>query len=188
LNLIAIGKNRLKSLNETRHIPGGNVHKNTVNDNACMSNEALQSVVDFIELKGKQDGKAYATLSIRTLTRNELRAEEKGAMDLPSNTTKRELYEKYCFDRGWAIKSDNMGRYPKVKDYVSRQEDDMFWPSDAVPVEVCSWFSFTDIWKTHCSNIRISRPCNDICGECTVFQNAFTVRCERRQSRVAWMK
>jgi hypothetical protein len=29
LNMIAIGKKRFKSLNETRHIPGGNVHKNT---------------------------------------------------------------------------------------------------------------------------------------------------------------
>jgi hypothetical protein len=53
LNMIAIGKKRLKSLNETRHIPGGNVHKNTGNGNACMSNETLQSVVNFIQLKGK---------------------------------------------------------------------------------------------------------------------------------------
>jgi hypothetical protein len=135
LNLIAIGENRFKSLNENLHILGGNVHKNTVNGNACMSNEALQSVLDFIQLKGKQDGEAYATRVICTLTRNELRDEEKGAVDLPSNTTKREIYEKYCFDRGWAINSDNMGR-PKVKDCVSLREDDMFWPSGAVPVEV----------------------------------------------------
>jgi hypothetical protein len=138
-----------------------------------MSNGSLQSVVDFIQLKGKQDGEAYATRVIRTLTRNELRDEEEGAVDLTSNTTNRELYEKYCFDRGWDLKSDNMGRYPKVKDYVSHQEDDMFWPSGAVPVEVSSWFSFTDIWKMHCSNIRIRRPCSDTCGECTVFRNAF---------------
>jgi hypothetical protein len=69
-----------------------------------------------------------------------------------------------------------MGRYPKVKDYVGHQEDDMFWPSGAVPIEVCSWFSFTYIWKMHCSNIRIRRPCNDTCGECTVFRNAFRYR------------
>jgi hypothetical protein len=182
LNMVAIGKKRFKSLNETRHIPGANVHKNTGNGYACMSNEILQSVVNFIQLKGKQDGEAYATRIIRTLTRNELRDEEKGAVDLPSHTTKRELYEKYCFDRGWAIKSDNMGRYPKVKDYASRQEDDMFWPSGAVPVEVCSWFSFTDIWKTHCSNIHIRRPCNDTCGECTVFRNAFRYREMRKNA------
>jgi hypothetical protein len=90
--MIAIGKKRFKSLNETRHIPGGNVHKNTGNGNSCMSNETLQSVVNFIQLKGKQDGEAYATRVIRTLTRNELRDEEKGAVDLPSNTTKRDLY------------------------------------------------------------------------------------------------
>jgi hypothetical protein len=42
LNLIAIGKNRFKALNETHHIQCGNVHKNTGNGNACISNEALQ--------------------------------------------------------------------------------------------------------------------------------------------------
>jgi hypothetical protein len=81
LNMIAIGKKRFKSLNETHHIPGGNFHKNTGNGNACMSNEALQSVVDFIHLKGKQDGEAYTIHVIHTLTRNALRDEEKGAMD-----------------------------------------------------------------------------------------------------------
>jgi hypothetical protein len=184
LNMIAIGKKRFKSLNDTRHIPGG---KNTGNGNACMSNETLQSVVNFIQLKGKQDGEAYATRVIRMLTRNELRDEEKGAVDSPYNTTKRELYEKYCFDRGWDIKSYNMVLYPKVKDCVSHQEDDMFWPSGTVPVEVCSWFSFTDIWKTHCSNIRIRRPCNDTCGECTVSRNAFCCREIRKKAEQSIM-
>jgi hypothetical protein len=142
----------------------------------------LQSVVDFIKLNGKQDGEAYTTRVIRTLTRNELCDEEKGAVDLPLNTTKRELYEKHCFDRGWAIKSDNMGRYLKVKNSVSHQEDDIFWPSGAVPIEVCSWFSFTDIWKTHCSNIRIRRPWNDTCGKCTVFRNAFSYHKMRKKT------
>jgi hypothetical protein len=75
-----------------------------------------------------------------------------------------------------------MGRYLKVKDYVSRQEDDMCWPSGAVSVEVCSWFSFTNIWKTHCYNIRIHRPCNDTCGEYTVFQNDFRYREMRKKA------
>jgi hypothetical protein len=56
----------------------------------------------------------------------------------------------------------------------------MFWPSGTVPVEVCSWFSFTDIWKKHFSNIRIRRPCNDTCGKCTVFFNDFRY-CEMRK-------
>jgi hypothetical protein len=80
-----------------------------------------------------------------------------------------------------------MGCYPKVKDYVSHQEDYMFWPSGAVPVEVCSWFSFTDIWKTHCSNIRIRRPCNDTCGKCTVFRNAFLYREMRNKAEQSSM-
>jgi hypothetical protein len=81
LNLIVIGKKRFKSLNETHHILGGNVHKNIGNGNACISNEALQSIVAFIQLKGKHDGEAYETRAICSLTRNELRDEEKGTID-----------------------------------------------------------------------------------------------------------
>jgi hypothetical protein len=59
-------------------------------------------------------------------------------VDLPSNTTKYELYKQFCFDRGWAIKSDNKGRYPKFKDYTKHMADDMFWPAYAETYEVCS--------------------------------------------------
>jgi hypothetical protein len=83
LNLIAVGNKRFKSLNETRHIPGENKHNNTGNGNACMSNEALQSVVDFIKLKGKQDGEAYATRVIHTLTKKSFAMKRRAPWNYP---------------------------------------------------------------------------------------------------------
>jgi hypothetical protein len=112
----------------------------------------------------------YATRVVRSLTNTKLRDEEIGDVDLPSNTTKREMYELYCFNRGWAVKSDNKGRYPKVVDYKQRKVEDK---ADMESFEVCSWWSFRNIWKEHCSNIRIRSPCNDTCGECIIFQNSF---------------
>jgi hypothetical protein len=181
LNLMALGKKRFRKLNETRLVPGANVHKNTRtqehkntgNCNAAMLDETMKAVISFIKHKWKDDGEVYATRIIRSLTKQELRDEEKGGVDLPSNTTKLELYEKFCFDRGWAIKSDNKGRYPKLKDYTNRMADGMFWPADAETSEVCSWFSFRKFLKDHCGNIRIRRPCNNTCGKCTIYRNPF---------------
>jgi hypothetical protein len=80
-------------LNETHLIPGANVGKNTGNSNACMTNDTMKSVVEFIQKKGKEDGEVYMTHIIRSLTKQELWDEDKGAVDLHSNTPKRELHK-----------------------------------------------------------------------------------------------
>jgi hypothetical protein len=113
---------------------------------------------------------------IRSLTKTKLRDEEIGVVDLSSNTKKREMYELYCFNRGWTVKPDNKGRYPNVVDYKRRKVDDMFWQADMESFEFCYWWSFRNIWKEHCSNIRMHSPCNDTCCECTIFRNAFRYR------------
>jgi hypothetical protein len=136
----------------------------------------LNAVVGVIKDKGGREGEVYATIIIRTLTGHELRDEEKGAVDLPLNTLCREMYEKFYFGRGCPPKSDSKGRYLKVCEYPNRKTDDMFWRDYADQMEVCSWWSFREIWKEHCSNIHIRRPCNDTCGECIFFCNAFPYR------------
>jgi hypothetical protein len=40
------------------------------------------------------------------------------------------MYKKHCFSRGWAPKSDNMGRYPRLCDYPRRKTDGIFWEDD----------------------------------------------------------
>jgi hypothetical protein len=104
LNIMSIGKRRHTTLWETRFIPGANLHKNTGNSSVTRSPELLNAGIDFIKDKGAREGEVYATRIIRTLTGHELRDEEKGAVDLPSNTSCREMYEKFCFGRGWAPK------------------------------------------------------------------------------------
>jgi hypothetical protein len=71
------------------------------------------------------------------------------------------------------VKSNNKGRYPKVVEYKRRKADGMFWQADMESFEFCAWWSFSNIWKKNCFNIRIRSPCNDTCGECTIFQNSF---------------
>jgi hypothetical protein len=124
-------------MNEIHLIPGANVHKNIDNNNVRMTNDTRKSIViEFIQKKGKADGEVYATHIIRSQKNQELQDEEKGVLDLPTNTTKRELYKKYCFDRGLAIKSYNKGHYPKLTEYSNCKAGGMFWPSDTDRCEV----------------------------------------------------
>jgi hypothetical protein len=164
LNLVAIGRKRFTNLSMTRFLPGKNKHKNNGNIYCALTQDVVDSVSTFIRDKGATEGEVHATRVIHSLTKTELRDEEIGAVDLLSNTTKREMYELYCFNRGCTVKSDNKGRYPKVVDYKRRKVEDMFWQEYMESFEVFSWWSFRNIWKGHCSNIRIRSPCNDTCG------------------------
>jgi hypothetical protein len=110
----------------TRFLPGYNKHNNNGNIYCDLPQDVVDSVLTFIRYKGATEGEVYATRVIRSLGKGELWDEEKGAVDLPSNTTKREMYELYCFNRGWTVKSNNKGRYPNVVDYNWRKVDNMF--------------------------------------------------------------
>jgi hypothetical protein len=137
-----------------------------------MTVETKQSVIDFINKKGKEEGEVYATRIIQSLDGFELREEDKLVIDLPLNTSRREMYEKYCFERGWAPKSDSKGRYPKLGEYNKHINDEFLWEPDIGTQEVCSWWAFRKLWQERCSHIKIWAPCNDTCGKCTVFRNA----------------
>jgi hypothetical protein len=164
------------NLSMTRSLSGKNNHNNNGNIYCYLTQDGVDSVLTLIRDKGATEGEVYATRVIRSLTKTDLRDEEIGAVDLTSNTTKRKMYELYCFNRGCTVKSYTRGRYRKVVEYKRCKVGDMFWQADMESFEVCSWWSFRNIWKEHCSNIRICSPCNDTCGECTIFQNAFRYR------------
>jgi hypothetical protein len=156
VNVINISDERIKTINKTRLDPGPNVHRNTVNKNACHSKELRQSVVSFVKDKGETCGECYATRLIHHLTKYELRDEEKDAVDFQSNFTYRSLYTQYCYGRGWLVKADNKGRYPRLEDYNKRKKDDcLFEEEDMVTEEVVSWWSFRYIWKTDLPKICI---------------------------------
>jgi hypothetical protein len=178
LNVLSLGHDRMTTINKTRFDPGPNIHKNSGNKNASFSNESRQSVHDFVKEKGDSCGEYYATRLIRHITKHELRDEEKDAVDLPSDFTKRNIYEQH--GRGWAPKANNKGRYPKLQDFPKRKKDDVLWEDDMDTDEIVSWWSFRHIWREDLPTIRIRAPCNDTCDECTILRTAFRYR-ERRQ-------
>jgi hypothetical protein len=170
----------MTTINKTGFDPGPNIHKNAGNKNASFSNKINQSVHDFVKEKGDLCGECYATCLIRLLTKQELRDKEKDAVYLTSNLTKRNLYEQYCYGRGWAPKAKNKGRYPKLQDFPKWKKDDVLWKDDMDTEKIVSWWSLRHIWREDLPNIRIRAPYNDTCGECTILCNAFRYR-ERRQ-------
>jgi hypothetical protein len=101
LNILGVGKTRYTNWQATRFTRGMNTHKNSGNSHAAMTAGTNQNVIDFINQKGKEEGEVYVTYIIRSLAGYELREEEKRVIDLPSNKSRREMYEKYCFERGW---------------------------------------------------------------------------------------
>jgi hypothetical protein len=93
--------------------------------------------------------------------------------NLPSNFTKRNLYEQYFYGQGWEPKADNKDRYPKLQDFRKCKKDDMLWEDGMDTEEIVSWWSLRHIWREYLPKIRIRAPCNDTCGECTILRNAF---------------
>jgi hypothetical protein len=87
LNVLAIGRKHHNKLLEIHLVPGRNINKNVGNTHTTLSSDVTESVVRFITDKGREEGEVYATRIIRILTGHELRDEEKGAVDLPSNTS-----------------------------------------------------------------------------------------------------
>jgi hypothetical protein len=120
INILGVGKTRYTNLQATRLTPGVNTNKNSGNSHAAMTAGTKQSVIYFINQKGKEEGEVYGTGIIRSMAGYELREEEKGFIDLPSNTSRREMYKKYCFERGWAPKSDSKVRSPSSANTTSR--------------------------------------------------------------------
>jgi hypothetical protein len=81
--------------------------------------------------------------------------------------------------------SDNKGRYPALQDYTKRKVDGLLWADDMDTSEVVAWRTFRTIWKEDYPKIRIRPPCNDMCGECTIFKNAFHYKQHQPQHRKA---
>jgi hypothetical protein len=154
-----------------RYDPGPNMHdseRHTVK-NGCMNNAICDGAVDYLREQGRLYGECYATHIVRVLTKYDLRDEEKDAIDLPSHYTQRSMYERYCYENGWLTISDNKGRYPPLAEYKKRKVDDLLWEANVETTEIVAWWTFRQIWKEHCPTIRIRKPCNDTCGECTIF-------------------
>jgi hypothetical protein len=91
------------------------------------------------------------------------REKNERAMTLPPCWSKRSLYCRWCYERGWNIEDSIKGTLSKVK-----RTD---WPPDMDHQPVISWTYFFLIWKREYSYISVRRPTADICDDCYVFYN-----------------
>jgi hypothetical protein len=57
-------------------------------------------------------------------------------VDLPSNFTTINMYKRYCYEIGWAIKADNNERYHYVADYAKRNTNGILWQDSMKMTEV----------------------------------------------------
>ena len=181
--LFTLGYRKWKSLTEQVKLPKLKVHGNVGNKNASFNYES--EVLDFLMEVAHDDGESQATRFVREMTGIGIRNEEKFGVTLPPYHTKRKLYQKYCWENGWHVKSSNNGEYPKLRDYPKRPNDDelgplALWPSGSMCYPVCSFFTFRRLWKLNFPLLKIRPPSEDICLQCHVFKNQFKFTFKKR--------
>ena len=99
-------------------------------------------------------------------------------VELPSSYTKRTLYSRWCWDRGWDIKPNGgAGSYGRVQDHSKRVNkpdslDENLWPVGSVSREVCSKSTFCRFWDEHYKTLVIKKSSHDTCSVCYLFTNA----------------
>jgi hypothetical protein len=68
---------------------------------------------------------------------------------------------------------------------TAKRNINALWQDAMETTAVAGWTSFRRIWKESCPKIQICQPCNDTCGECSIFQNAFRYRQAHQKSTTA---
>jgi hypothetical protein len=136
---------------------------------------ARPALVNFFE-GIKQFADPIATLVTRTITKKvtliKIRNEEKGMVVLGPSWSKYNLYQRFCWERGFKIGHSNSSSSMK------KRTDDQ-WISAAVADEesdTCSWKTFRNFWQREYSFLRILQPTRDICGECFKFSQKHKTR------------
>ena len=137
----------------------------------------------FDRLKNEH-AEPHATRIVRESTGVGLRAEEVDTVELPSAMTSRQLYSKFCFERGWSIQANAKGALPKIKDYPRRPFDDMDWPEGSIAKPVPSRGYFNAYWKKYYPKMRIRPPSEDTCAECWQYKNQLGVLSRRMHNQV----
>lgn len=103
----------------------------------------------------KVEAMTYATVTILNTSADQLHDEEMSTVELPCSFTKRQFYYRYCYERGYEVKSDSKGQMPALKDYKLRDYNEFDWPVGSVPKVVCSWSYFRVFWRNNYPKITI---------------------------------
>ena len=109
----------------------------------------------------KDEAETHATRVVREVSGVTLRDEEVDTVELPSSFSKRQVYSRYCFQRGWVVRADAKGCLPKLKDYQRRPFNDLDWPVGSEAKPVPSRIYFDQYWKSHFPLMKIRNPSAD---------------------------
>ena len=176
MNLFYIAPRAWKKIASDATLPGPKDTSNYRKNTNPQDTEVKDSVTTFLIDLGDQEGESHATRFVRTETELFVRDEELELIQLPPCYSKRQLYEKYCFERGWLAKCNAKGTYPALAQLKRREFDDdngelALLPSGSTPEVVCSWRTFLRLWGEHVSHIKIRPPACDTCVSCNIFRN-----------------
>ena len=91
----------------------------------------------FIELSS--EGEYYASRHVRgRLGQAYLRDNEENGIRLPPSYSKRMVYDRWCYSRGWIIgRGGSDGSLGSIKSFQKRAYDDLDFPSDSDYNPIC---------------------------------------------------
>ena len=110
----------------------------------------------------KQFGTPKATRFVREETGSGLRDGEEDLIELPISWSKRAVYARFCFERGFVINTDDRGCITKTT-----RTDGQWNAGDEK--RICDWHTFLIFWDKHYPLARIAPPSTDICTDCHIF-------------------
>ena len=99
-----------------------------------------------------------STRVVRHATRCSLRDDLEGVTYLPTHTSKRGLYTRFCNERGWELERHKKG------DFNATVVNDKFLP-------ICLWYEFRSFWKQKYPKLRLGSSCEYVCTACHIFHN-----------------
>jgi hypothetical protein len=94
--------------------------------------------------------------------------DKESALTLPPYWSKRGLYSRFCYDRGWTTSTTHKG--------VTTLNKRLDWPAGEETEQVVSWPFFFGFWRREYAHISIRRPTADICDDCYLFYNQVKYR------------
>lgn len=111
----------------------------------------------------KELAQPTSTRFVRENVGTGLRDDELDLLELPSSWSKRGLYNRFCDERGWEVKTSSRGTIQLTKKMGG----------DEIQKPICCWRTFQRFWKREYPNLRLQMPSEDICTECHTFHHRF---------------
>ena len=181
MKFFGIGPDAMKSI-EKRVNEGGLVPKvhglTDQKGNHSLRGETKESLRKFLnDLKGEAEPHASKVVRLAT---GLVMQDDDDKVELPSSYTKRTLYSRWCWLRGWDLKpKGGDGSYGRISDYQKRVNtpgtfDELLWPEGSQSLPVCSKTAFCKFWDDKFKDLVIKKSSHDTCGVCYLFMNALT--------------